>query len=592
LNCCGKQYVTCLLSFSLAHCNSSSPSPIHSFSPFSPALLISFLAVIMSDEEAQAIVDQALKSGSIEQRNRVAVVVGIAGSGKTSLISRLFKKTPPEEYNSTGIAEQSLRGLTRRTADICSWELLEPKNILKFLAPFILAASVEANIAFLAKKSIEEEAPELTQAPSGELPIPQPTATTIHTPAALTSPSPSHSITALPTTHSIAAAHREQEKSHASNTMTTYLKEVTNPEKTDTIDLLHIIDTGGQPEFMEIMPSLIHNSNFTVLVLNLDQSLDDPPHFALCENGETFKRHHYSIFKNRQVIHQLVGTMQGKWPTHKGKQHSKVSVIGTHRDCVQKKGKLHVTLAAMNEEVKRTFLPKLEDELIVYRTRDEIIFPLNLKEPDEHDNEVLKLIQMKISNANIGEKANIPVSFSMFEHEAIKCVEQQNGKDKQAMVLSLDQCIQVGKKLNMDSEVVQAALIYFHRHNIFLYFQHILPNVVFLAPQVPLDFVNAIVAISYKVKSGAFYMLPPKYFCKEGIITEEMLCNKSLQLSDHFIPGIYEPQDAIKLFLHIYAIAPLSNEEPLAKDQQPHTSSSTPEQKLSEKKRIPDDDFA
>ena len=34
----------------------------------------------MSDEEAQAIVDQALKSGSIEQRNTLAVVVGIAGS--------------------------------------------------------------------------------------------------------------------------------------------------------------------------------------------------------------------------------------------------------------------------------------------------------------------------------------------------------------------------------------------------------------------------------------------------------------------------------------------------------------------------------
>ena len=140
--------------------------------------------------------------------------------------------------------------------------------------------------------------------------------------------------------------------------------------------------------------------------------------------------------------------------------------------------------------------------------------------------------------------------------------------------------MEVGAKLKMSREVVKAALIFFHRHNIFLYFQHILPNIVFLAPQVPLDFVNAIVALGYEVRSGAKPVLAPKYkcFCNEGIITEEMLYDKNLQLSDksqqlsdHFIPGIYEPQDAIKLFLHVYAIAPLSNKEPLSKDQQPHT---------------------
>ena len=52
----------------------------------------------MSDEEAQTIVDQALESGSLEQRNTVAVVVGAVGSGKTWLISRLFRVNPPGTY--------------------------------------------------------------------------------------------------------------------------------------------------------------------------------------------------------------------------------------------------------------------------------------------------------------------------------------------------------------------------------------------------------------------------------------------------------------------------------------------------------------
>ena len=146
--------------------------------------------------------------------------------------------------------------------------------------------------------------------------------------------------------------------------------------------------------------------------------------------------------------------------------------------------------------------------------------------------------------------------------------------------------MEVGARLKMSHEVVRAALIFFHRHNIFLYFQHILPDVVFLAPQVPLDFVNAIVALAYKVRSVPIFTLAPKYkrFCKEGIITEEMLLDESFQLSSHFIPGIYDPKDVIKLFLHIYAIAPLSSEEPLAKDQPPSASSSTPGKMSSEER--------
>ena len=513
-------------------------------------------------EKTQAIVDQALKSGSLEQRNTVAVVVGIMGSGKTWLISRLFRIKPPERYTSTGIAEKAFRGLMRHIATMDSWKLLSQDEVLEILAPFIQAGLPKVDVAALAKIFIEEEASEPTQGPSR----PQP----IVTPAALTSPSPPDSV---------ATANPVQEKSHASETMISLVQTVKGSKKVLTVQLLHMIDTGGQPEFMEVMPSLIHNSNLTVLVLNLTQSLDEYPHFTFHEDGTTFTRPLPSAFTNRHVIHQLVRTLQAKRPTHKGSQLSKVTVIGTHRDCV--KGKLSKTLAAFNKELKNIFLPAMEDELIVYRSHEEIIFPVNLLQPDDDDKKVLELIRQRIISAGIGERAEIPLSFFMFEQDAILYAKQKKGKDRHIMVLSFSECAQVGTGLKMSSEVVKAALIYFHRHNIFLYFQHVLPNLVFLAPQVPLDFVNAIVAFSYKVKSGALPGLQAKYvrFCSEGIITEEMLSDGSLQLSDHFIPGIYEPQDAIQLFLHIYTIAPLSNDEQLSTKQQPPIHSSRPGQK-------------
>ena len=102
-------------------------------------------------------------------------------------------------------------------------------------------------------------------------------------------------------------------------------------------------------------------------------------------------------------------------------------------------------------------------------------------------------------------------------------------------------------------------------HSIFLHSRSILPNVVFLNPQVPLFFVNAIVRFSFQAKSGAIESLTTqeRRFCREAIITEELLEHKSLCTS--FVPDLYEPHHAIDLFWHIYTIDPISvdkNEEP------------------------------
>ena len=95
------------------------------------------------------------------------------------------------------------------------------------------------------------------------------------------------------------------------------------------------------------------------------------------------------------------------------------------------KGKLTETLAAVNKELKSIFLPAMEDELILYRSHDEIIFPVNLLEPNDNDKIVLQQIRQKISDAHKVEEAEIPlIPFSsfMFEQNAIKyCIDKVKG---------------------------------------------------------------------------------------------------------------------------------------------------------------------
>ena len=64
-----------------------------------------------------------------------------------------------------------------------------------------------------------------------------------------------------------------------------------------------------------------------------------------------------------------------------------------------------------------------------------------------------------------------------------------------------------------------------------------------------------------------------KELLHKDLRTEEMLHDHK-SLSSCFVPGIYEFQHAITLFRHIYTVAELTNEEPLATSQHPVTHSS------------------
>ena len=131
----------------------------------------------------------------------------------------------------------------------------------------------------------------------------------------------------------------------------------------------------------------------------------------------------------------------------------------------------------------------MEEELIVFG-EGQIVCAVNLLNPDSNDEKAFDSIRDSIVSAGIGIEIDTPLCFFMFEQDAIKYAEEQKGKGRHVLVLSLEECLQVGARLKMGREMVQAALIYFHRHNVFLYFRQILPNLVFLDPQVPLDFVS------------------------------------------------------------------------------------------------------
>ena len=485
----------------------------------------------------QSMIKKAMESGSLKQRNVVGVITGLMGSGKTTLLHRLFGTPPPGLYTSTGVAEQSFRGFLHHTVRMSAdgtWQKITYEDIRNYLAPLIKAGMTEEKVDIFAQRILR----------SSSL-----------TPAANHIPSPSPAASSPSSIDNIMPEHSEAEylESQTSKEMVSLVLEAPPSEKSRdlVLDLVHMIDTGGQPELIEVMPSLIHNANLAMVLINLKYGLNKCQMPDYHDEGKQYQRPlSHSYITSKDVILKLVSTLRAKRSTGK---YLRILVVATHRDCV--KGDLEARVEDLNKQLITLLLPSFEEELIMFETTNKIAFVLNLKNPDEDDIKTFKLIRHVVSSPKWGpEPFETPASFFAFEQDLLHFAEMVAKRD----ILTFNECRQVGEKLGMDDNMVVAALVLFHQQNTFLYFPQVLPNHVFIKPQVPLDIVNSIVCFSYKPLRGVPAKVPA--LLRDGIITEELLGFDDI--SPQFKKGIYEVHDAIKLFTHTFTLAPLEFKAP------------------------------
>ena len=480
-------------------------------------------------------------------RNIISVLTGLMGAGKTCFLSRVFNQVPPSLYTSTGVAEQSCRGLFHHMGTMSSWELFSHQKILEYLAHLFHQDLPPADMARLAQEIASLD----PAAGDGPLPLPAPPTTT---PSSLTSTSDKATSTATVAPKASPKPATTTKESDTSHSMMRLVKAPQDSDSPSRLELIQMIDTGGQPEYMVNMPIFILFCHLVFVVFNLLFRVDDFPPMHYHEEGKAFERKLKSPFSNRQIIQKLASTLQAKRFSRKKGQCFRMVAVATHRDCVAE-GELAARVKEYHQALKDILLPANDEELVCY-SKDEIPFVLNLKEPDSTDLAKLDLIRQKVSESGVGERVVTPGVFLIFEQELAEFAAERNEKH----IVSLEHCLQVGAKLKMDADSVRSALIFFHRQFTFLYFRHVLPHLVFTKPQVPLDSINSIVQFSYKVESGEVKGVTEKLTCslRDGIITEDILNQE--QLSKCFVPGLYEPRHAIDLLCHTFTLAPLSCE--------------------------------
>ena len=502
------------------------------------------LQLIHTSTAAQQILQEALEKGYVDCHIWKVIVTGAAGSGKTSLKHRLFGEEPPSLRCSTALAEAAIRAISREIVgtDLTGWFRVSYEELMK-----MLGGALKAGVP------MEKSPPEVSVHN-------QPTTFTTHyceqakgvTVPVGSSPKLSTKTTAVYPPVSTTQSGTAQ-VSPSKQELVQLVQKSQGSKRFLELQWIHFIDSGGQPQFHEVLPAFIRNTTATIFVMKLSERLDEHPMIEYFdEKGELCGKPYRHALSNHQMLQCCIRTILSRPSTKEGK-HSRLFVVGTHRDCESRS--FHSESRIQKNKILLNMLKPLKDRLVYYRLSSEVIFPINAKTPTEQDHQVCAMIRKVVEDKKCTPPHyKIPIGWFLLEQDIANAAK--------GGVISRKECHSIAGILGIKEKALKAALEYFHDLNIFLYYPSILPDVVFSNPQIPLDKVTELVHFSYSLHSDS----PPialegewLQFRDKGIVTLEMFQDE--RFSAHYTPTFFTPSNLIKLFEHLLLIARLSSTE-------------------------------
>ncbi len=300
---------------------------------------------------------------------------------------------------------------------------------------------------------------------------------------------------------------------------------------------IHLVDSGGQSQFHDILPTFLHHTSVIIYVLKLSEPLDEQPFDNYFEDGERLgesRRSHYDV---EQILNGVIQSAYYEKHNEKNEKHTtKILIIGTHKDVQTGSESIDVKNAKL-KKIFEPFVGSRQLEVLCHGdyNADDIIFPLDAMKRDQESLGTGKDIRKRIVSK--GSKTHkVPISWFLLEQD-LRSVggEENNG------VITIGECTKLAEAINVSK--MKSALEYFHSLNIFLYFPHssVLREIVFTNPQVVVTIVSAFVKEAYQKVTDTEFM----NFSERGEFTKSFVKSK---LSKFLVPAAgFEEAEVIEL---------------------------------------------
>ena len=310
-------------------------------------------------------------------------------------------------------------------------------------------------------------------------------------------------------------------------------------------------DCGGQPQFLEILPKFIDNLSFGILVTDLSQRFDDyPMNYYYNEEGKSVGEGVKSTLTNEQIIRLCLQMIVSK---SQGKRRVKVIFVGTHRD---KEYKCAETRTEKNCKLKEMVKSLGLEENVIYRNKDELIYALNAKNPEEVDHLTAGELREVIMDKSNAVAVHIPVNYYSVELTLQNMFQESNH-----IAFRESEILPRVIKYHITEESLKDALRFLHEMNLVFYFEKDFPNVVIGHPQSILNKLTELVAYHIQLTTNPKMQRNLdgmwKKFSQCGILSIDCL----KKFPDHYVDGVFSPADMMRLFVKLFIVSEVNEGE-------------------------------
>ena len=315
---------------------------------------------------------------------------------------------------------------------------------------------------------------------------------------------------------------------------------------------LYLTDSGGQPEFQELLPALVVGPCVFFVVLPLNKELNEKYEVDYMRPDEQkyIQKYFSSLSVQEDLMRSLASIASTQYKDKSGKEiKPRVMLIATFKDEVPQEEDRQRKLKELEALVKET--DAFRQGMIVDASETQMVFTINNISDEESatDTKVIRDAFKIIAN---GFHVNMPSPWLFFSI----LIQHEYAKDS---VISKNECFEIAKECGIHNETeFEAALQFLHRQTGVLHYYKEPPElnqIVIKDPQYLFSRVNQLVEETFTFVNTQCSQCTDDF--KKGIfkLTDyETLTNK-------FGQSKLNPSMLLKLLEHLNVVVPLGDGE-------------------------------
>ena len=342
-----------------------------------------------------------------------------------------------------------------------------------------------------------------------------------------------------------------------------------------SVTWIYLVDSGGQPQFHELLTAFVRSATLGIFVFNLSEQLDDKPEIKYYKNGQPCGKSYKFPLSHKEIFQHCVQTISSLCPINRSLPSTEteepstasikteettvtsefikpgILVVGTHRE---EEGKSKELREEKEEKLKEILQPHNAG---LISNDGKYIFAIDSISRSDSDKNVRDKIRRGIVKAvKPFCKTALPLQYYALELE----LDQQAKKEK-CDVISFEHCFrEIGPSLKFSRKTFLAAIQHLDELNLILYFKSQAPDVIFTNPNTLLDKVGEIVEKSY-IWSGKVPFNEDQWvsnesvlLVKRGEVSLEVL--KSFESS--YVEGLFDHITLTRILTHLFVLLPIS----------------------------------